>query len=45
MIHKLKVENCVFADNGNALALNGGAGSELDFPYSEVKNSVIIGQA
>lgn len=44
MIFQLYVDNMLFADNGNALALNGGATSERDYPYSEVKNSVIIGK-
>ena len=43
MIFKLYVDKFILSDNGNALALNGGAGTEIDYPYSEVKNSVIIG--
>ena len=43
MIFKLYVDKFILSDNGNALALNGGATNEKDYPFSEVKNTVIYG--
>ena len=45
MVHELRVDNFILIDNNNALALNGGATSNKEYPKSSVKDTVVIGKA